>query len=102
MSSDSNSNKKKQLSQTSVSQIQILSAMAEGCPAKGEPKRYQIMEIAEMSGLKEEKDTLRYLYILEGQKLVAPYPPGDFTARVWNITQQGLEALKHISKSMAA
>lgn len=69
-----------------------------GTPAAvAEPKRLQISEIAELSGLRDEKETQRYLFILEGQKLVSPFPDGDFTSKVWQITNQGVQTLKHIS-----
>ena len=101
MSSSSSSSKKQRLSAASVSQIQVLSCLAVGCEDGSEAKKLQIQEISDLSGL-DEKETLRFLYILEGQKLVSPFPPGDFTARIWNITDQGLETLRHISKSVAA
>ena len=94
--------RKKHLNPASVNQIQILTMMAAGTSPKGESRKYQLHEIAELSGLKDEKETQRYLFILEGQKLVSPYPSGDFTSRVWFITPQGLETLKHISDSIAA
>lgn len=100
--SNSDNSKKHRLTPSSVSQIQILSAMADGVSEGGEAKRYQIHEVAELSRLADEKETLRFLYILEGQKLVSPFPPGDFTARVWYITDQGIETLKQITKSIAA
>jgi hypothetical protein len=95
----SSAGKKKRLSPSSLSQIQILSVLSNnGTPAAiAEPKRLQISEIAELSGLRDEKETQRYLFILEGQKLVTPFPDGDFTSKVWQITNQGVQTLKHIS-----
>jgi hypothetical protein len=93
--------KKKRLSPSSVSQIQILNALA---PAQTftaiEPRRLQIGEIAELSGLRDEKETQRFLFILEGQKLVSPFPEGDFTSKTWQITNQGVQTLKQISSVM--
>ena len=91
--------KKKRLSPSSLSQIQILSVLSTtGTPAAVvEPRRLQISEIAELSGLRDEKETQRYLFILEGQKLVSPFPDGDFTSKVWQITTQGIQTLRHIS-----
>lgn len=93
--------KKKRLSPSSVSQIQILNALA---PSQSlvaiEPRRLQINEIAEISGLRDEKETQRFLFILEGQKLVSPFPEGDFTSKVWQITNQGVQTLKQISSVM--
>ena len=79
--------KKKRLSPSSVSQIQILSALApETSPLTNEPRRLQINEIAEISG----------------QKLVTPFPEGDFTSKIWEITTQGVQTLRHISTAIAA
>jgi hypothetical protein len=95
--------KKKRLSPSSVSQIQILSALApESSALNVEPRRLQINEIAELSGLRDEKETQRFLFILEGQKLVSPFPEGDFTSKVWQITGQGVQTLRQISTAIAA
>ena len=59
-------------------------------------RHFNINEIAEMSGLQDEKEVQRYLFILEGQKLVAPFPEGDFTSKTWHITSNGVKALKTI------
>ena len=94
----SSGSKKKRLSPSSLSQIQILSVLSNPSTVTApEPKRLQISEIAELSGLRDEKETQRYLFILEGQKLVSPFPDGDFTSKVWQITSQGIQTLKHIS-----
>ena len=71
--------KKKRLSPSSVSQIQILHALASSSDASA-PRRLEINEIAQRSGLGDEKETQRFLFILEGQKLVTPFPEGDFTS----------------------
>jgi hypothetical protein len=93
--------KKKRLSPASVSQIQILSALAPASPIGPiEPRRLQINEIAELSGLRDEKETQRFLFILEGQKLVSPFPEGDFTSKTWQITNQGVQTLKQISTAI--
>jgi len=93
--------KKKRLSPSSVSQIQILNALA---PVEKvthiEPKRLQIGEIAEISGLRDEKETQRFLFILEGQKLVSPFPEGDFTSKTWQITTHGVQTLRQISTAI--
>jgi hypothetical protein len=93
--------KRKRLNQSSMSQIQILNALADGVSATGEAKKFQIDEIAEQSGLFDEKEAQRFLFILEGQKLVSPFPQGDFTAKTWYITPEGLKALKYISNAAA-
>lgn len=93
--------KKKRLSPSSVSQIQILSALAPAeKPAAVEPRRLQINEIAEISGLHDEKETQRFLFILEGQKLVTPFPEGDFTSKIWQITTHGVQTLRQISTAI--
>jgi hypothetical protein len=95
--------KKKRLSQSSVNQIQILHALADSQQDNvGAPPRLEILEITEKSGLADEKETQRFLFILEGQKLVAPFPEGDFTSKVWQITQQGRQTLQQISTAMAS
>jgi hypothetical protein len=95
--------KKKRLSQSSVNQIQILHALADSQQSNvGAPPRLEIIEITEKSGLADEKETQRFLFILEGQKLVAPFPEGDFTSKVWQITQQGRQTLQQISTAMAS
>jgi hypothetical protein len=92
--------KKKHLSPSSVSQIQILNVLApKQTPVALEPRRLQINEIAETTG-QDEKETQRFLFILEGQKLVSPFPEGDFTSKVWQITNQGVQTLRQISSVM--
>jgi hypothetical protein len=88
--------KKKVISESYAHQINVLKTLsADGtCP----PPR-QLSEIAERSGLKDEKEVLRYLYILEGQKLVSPQPEGDFTSKTWCITKDGVRALGLVSQS---
>jgi DNA-binding IclR family transcriptional regulator len=94
--------KKKRLSPSSISQIQILNALANGAVGgSNEPRRLEITEIAERSGLRDEKETQRFLFILEGQKLVSPCPEGDFTSKIWQITSQGVQTLRQISSVMS-
>ena len=62
--------------------------------------QYHINEISELSGVNDEKEVQRYLFILEGQKLVAPYPAGDFTSRTWHITKRGMKAMKTITSTV--
>jgi hypothetical protein len=98
----SSSSKKKRLSPSSVSQIQILNALANGTTGgASEARRLEINEIAERSGLRDEKETQRFLFILEGQKLVSPFPEGDFTSKIWQITTQGVQTLRQISSVMS-
>lgn len=65
-----------------------------------EIRQYEINEIAELSGVGDEKEVQRYLLILEGQKLVAPFPEGDFTSNRWHITREGIRAMKSIPKAL--
>jgi hypothetical protein len=92
--------KKKRLSPSSVSQIQILHALASSADTS-EPRRLEINEIAQRSGLVDEKETQRFLFILEGQKLVSPFPEGDFTSKIWQITSQGVQTLLQISSAIS-
>ncbi len=50
---------------------------------------YTVKIMAEGSKLKNEDEILRFLYIMEGQKLVSPYPHGDFTSDFWCLTAYG-------------
>lgn len=54
---------------------------------------FLISEITERSGLEDDRDVQRSLYILEGQKLVAPLPEGDFTSKHWQLTDDGRKIL---------
>lgn len=63
---------------------------------------FKINEIAELSGIKDERETQRYLYILEGHKLVTPLPPGDLTSKNWQITGAGLKTVEQLVQSRVA
>jgi hypothetical protein len=91
---------KNSFSDSHIHQISVLRAMSGGEAL--EPRPIPINEITLRSGLNEEKEIQRALYILEGQKLVSPFPEGDFTSRTWCITKEGMRALKLISMSAAA
>jgi len=94
---------KKVISDTYLHQINVLKTLSGDRSSVSRQTaslvHQQISEIAERSGLRDEKEVLRYLYILEGQKLVSPYPIGDFTSRSWCITNDGVRALKTIAQS---
>jgi hypothetical protein len=92
--------KKKRLSPSSIIQIQILHALANSADTS-EPRRLEITEIAQRSGVGDEKETQRFLFILEGQKLVTPFPERDFTSKIWQITSQGVQTLRQISSAMS-
>ena len=89
----------KRLSESHLHQINVLKVLSADMQENA-PRHYHLHEIADLSGLKDEKETQRYLFILEGQKLVAPCPKGDFTSRVWHITDEGVWAMRSISKAM--
>lgn len=88
----------KNVGDSHIQQINVLRAMySEGSEAT--PRPLQINEIAQLSGLRDEKETQRYLFILEGQKLVTPFPEGDFTSRTWHITKYGAKAVRTINRA---
>ncbi len=91
----------KNIAESHVHQINVLRALSNGIVETAEPKQLQINEISSKCGLKDEKETQRYLFILEGQKLVTPMPEGDFTSRTWQITRHGMKAVKMIQKATA-
>lgn len=93
-------NNKKKINHTYLNQINVLKILSQNGVVDSEPRPFQINEIADLSGLKDERETQRYLFILEGQKLVSPFPAGDFTSRSWHITKHGLKTLKSISQAM--
>jgi hypothetical protein len=90
----------KNLSDSYVNQINVLKTLSRDGFSAGLPRQFQLNEIAQLSGLSDEKEVQRYLFILEGQKLVAPHPAGDFTSKTWHITKDGVKALKVIQKSI--
>lgn len=89
----------RKLTTSHLHQITVLRAMAKREAASSDLTPLQIGEITQMSGLNDEKEVQRYLFILEGQKLVTPHPEGDFTSRIWKITRDGVRALRTIEKS---
>ncbi|MCB0310034.1 MAG: hypothetical protein KDD42_02285 [Bdellovibrionales bacterium] len=96
MSEESSSSERK-ISRSHLDQIAVLRTMAS--EETSEQRLLQIEEIAERSGVGDEREIQRYLFILEGQKLVTPHPSGDFTSKTWQITKVGIKALRTIQKS---
>ena len=95
----------KNINEPYLNQISVLKTLADegGFDVEGSLiKHWQIFDLVERSGIKDEKEMLRLLYILEGQKLVCPVPPGDFTSKIWAITKDGVRALKSIGHAAAA
>lgn len=88
------------LSTSHLQQIRVLQILSKSSSNKEHPKFFEIAEIAELSGSADEREIQRQLLILEGQKLVAPNPEGDFTSTRWHITGEGIRAVKTISKAM--
>jgi len=89
------------LSDSHRNQISVLRAMAGTGGDEGIISRlFHINEISELSGLKDPKETQRYLFILEGQKLVTPTPEGDFTSESWKVTRQGVQFMKIVLKTV--
>ena len=93
----------KHLSEASLKQITILKALYSGSKTAVLASKFErdINEIAELSGLEDEKETQRYLYILEGHKLVTPKPAGDFTSKMWALTDDGVKTYKQISEDFS-
>ena len=80
----------------SIAQVQVLRKMCEGADSPHQARQYQIQELAAVLG-SDEREVQRSLYILEGHKYVAPYPAGDFTSKVWQATEGGLNAIRSMS-----
>ncbi|MCI5066716.1 hypothetical protein MRY87_13425 [bacterium] len=92
----------RKLTESHMNQILVLRSMAAAQTKDGERTtqlHLQIEEIIETTKLEDEKEIQRILFILEGQKLVSPYPEGDFTSRIWKITTEGKKALRSIEKA---
>ncbi|MCB0317167.1 MAG: hypothetical protein KDD56_00315 [Bdellovibrionales bacterium] len=99
MSNSDSEKKGKSLSDSHKNQLAVLKTLSARVESsKDNTKHYDIHEIAQMSGLKDEKEVQRYLYILEGQKLVSPHPEGDFTSKYWQITADGITVIDNSNK----
>ncbi len=85
-----------------IHQINVLRALSNQRSISSEPRALQIEEISELSGVRDEKEIQRYLFILEGQKLVSPQPEGDFTSKMWIITRDGQRVVKRAQLAAAA
>jgi hypothetical protein len=94
--------KKPPISDAFVHQINILKALSVQRSTSSEVRAVQIEEISELSGVCDDKEIQRYLFILEGQKLVSPQPEGDFTSKMWIITRDGLRVVKRAQLAAAA
>lgn len=98
--SDSNSkNAAKILTPAQLQQIAVLRSLDPKTKDANGSKVMSIPEITQAAGLPDEKDTQRFLFILEGNKLVSPFPAGDFTSKSWQITGDGREMLRVINST---
>jgi hypothetical protein len=79
-------------------QIEILQVMAEHISSQGMHRQFEISELCNISTIKDEKEMTRYLLILEGQKLVSPYPEGNFTSSRWILTKEGSKAIRMFTR----
>ena len=88
------------LSDSHKSQIEVLTYMYKSASHGTSGRQFEITEIADGTAVGDDKEVQRYLLILEGQKLVSPFPAGDFTSTRWQITPTGLKAVKMITKTL--
>lgn len=88
-----------------LNQVAVLKSMLGKATFKPDgdiiPNPFRIHEIAEISGLNDEKEAQRVLFILEGQKLVTPLPEADLTSKVWQITTLGHLTVQKFDQSRA-
>lgn len=96
MASRTGNSRSREVNDSYLKQVNVLKIL--GTNQQGVVRQYRIEEIAELSGLNDEKECQRHLYILEGHKLVAPYPEGDFTSKTWRITQQGISIIRSLTR----
>lgn len=52
-----------------------------------------ISDLAQCTGSRDNEEVVRALYTLEGKSLVKPFPEGDFTSHIWEITDDGVKVL---------
>lgn len=58
--------------------------------AKSKDRRlFKLNEVGAISGISDQRELIRYLYRLEGHKLVSADPPGNFTSENWFVTEDG-------------
>ncbi|RIL09566.1 MAG: hypothetical protein DCC75_06220 [Proteobacteria bacterium] len=90
----------KHLDPVYVNQVNVLRALCQEGTLVGQGKQLDITQIANVTGLGDEKEVLRLLYILEGHKLVSPFPAGDFTSKIWQVTDDGLKVYRNIASEL--
>lgn len=81
-----------------IPQLTILKKMSEGAVDAHSVRQFQIHELAAVLG-GDEGEAQRSLFILEGHKFVTPQPEGDFTSKIWQITEGGLQVAKSLAKT---
>lgn len=59
----------------------------------------EIADLAHVTGIRNNEEVQRALYILEGKSLVSPEPAGDLTSSQWQITDVGQRAVDVIDDS---
>jgi hypothetical protein len=92
--------KARELSPAFLHQVRILAALSPAVGGESEAIRpLRIEEVSALSGITDERETQRLLYVLEGQKLVSPIPVRDLTSRTWQITVEGLKTLRGIQEN---
>ena len=64
-----------------------------------EPNPSHITEISSSTGIRNNDEVRRALYILEGKTLVQPEPAGDLTSNVWKVTTLGARAVDLLNEN---
>ena len=82
-------------------QYKIITKLSE-LQTQGGVTHVDLGKLASSSDCLDEKELMRALFILEGHKLVAPNPAGDFTSRYWGLTVQGFALVKNAAAKIAA
>ena len=89
----------KSLSRAHLGQIEVLKVLYQR-NLEDSDGPLSVDQIVSCSKLTDDKEVRRHLLILEGQKLVSPFPEGDFTSEMWKITNDGARAAKTITKAL--
>lgn len=84
--------------QMSSNEIAVLKSLFYRKKVDQEPLS-EISDIAHVTGIRNNEEVQRALYILEGRSLVAPEPAGDLTSSQWQITEVGQRAIDVMESS---
>ncbi len=76
------------LNEAEVKTFQLLIALGSYAKSKGK-RLFRLSEVGAISGINDQRELTRYLYRLEGHKLVSADPPGNFTSENWYVTDEG-------------